>query len=170
MSELHLTIEPLTAKAFAPFGDVIEVRDDVQHFTINNGSTERYHDLAKVEADGEEARTLINIFRAQPLVYPLQVKMMERHPLGSQAFIPVSGNPYLVLVAPLKEDLQPSDLRAFSATSVQGVNYHKNVWHHPILALKGESDFLIVDRGGKGDNCKEHHFSENEIITLTHTG
>ncbi len=169
MSEMNLIIEPLTAKAFAPFGDVIEVRDDVQHFTINNGSTERYHDLAKVETEGEENRTLINIFRAQTLDYPLRIKMMERHPLGSQAFIPLTGNPYLVLVAPLKENLKPNDLKAFSAKSTQGVNYHKNIWHHPILALHGQNDFLIVDRGGKGDNCEERYFNESDIITLSHS-
>ncbi|MTI08339.1 ureidoglycolate lyase [Curvivirga aplysinae] len=167
MTDIKLTIEPLTAEAFAPYGDVIEVSNDVQHFTINNGSTERYHDLAKVETDGTNARTLINIFRAQSLSYPLQVKMMERHPYGSQAFIPLSGKPYLVLVAPLGDELRPEDLRIFSAKGTQGVNYHKNMWHHPILALEGESDFLVVDRGGEEHNCEERFFSEEDVIYLS---
>ena len=167
MPDLHLKIEPLTAEAFAPFGDVIEVRDEAQHFTINNGSTERYHDLANVQTDGTNARTLINIFRAQSLDYPLQVKMMERHPYGSQAFIPLSGKPYLVLVAPLGDDLKAEDLRVFSANPTQGVNYHKNMWHHPVLALEGESDFLVVDRGGEEHNCEERFFPEENVIILS---
>lgn len=168
MSVHRLSIQPLTREAFAPFGDVIET-EGAHHFTINNGSTERYHDLAQVDVSDGGGRTLINIFRAQPLTYPLRVRLMERHPLGSQAFIPLDNRPFLVLVAPEgTETVAAEDLRAFLATGRQGVNYHKNVWHHPVLALEGVSDFLIVDRGGDGNNCVEFYFDDGLEIILPH--
>lgn len=154
---MELTIEPLNSDAFAAFGDVIETSGKA-HFSINNGSTQRYHDLARIEV-GPNGRPLVNIFRATPLNYPLQVTMLERHPLASQAFIPLSDEPYLVLVAPPGEAVLPEQMRAFSASSRQGVNYHPGTWHHPVLALNQESDFLVIDRGGDGDNCDETHFA-----------
>jgi len=158
---MKLKIQALTKEAFAPYGDVISVREN-DHFLINNGSTERYHDLAKVELL-KEGRVLINIFRATPLDYPLNVKMVERHPLGSQAFVPMSERPYLVLVAEAGETVTPDNLVAFRAEGDQGVNYHAGTWHHPVLALDGVSDFLVVDRGGEGHNCDEFFFEENDI-------
>jgi len=89
---------PLTAAVFAPFGDVIKTGPDP--VMINNGTTERHHDLASVDLLGQGAHTLINIFRGQPFAPPVEIRMMERHPLGSQAFMPLSGRPYLVVVAP----------------------------------------------------------------------
>ncbi len=158
---MKLDIKPLTKESFSPFGDVISVAEN-DHFLINNGSTERYHDLAKVELlDGGKAQ--INIFRATPLEYPLNVKMVERHPLGSQAFIPMSDKPYLVLVAKAGEIVSPADLVAFIATGDQGVNYHAGTWHHPVLALDVVSDFLVVDRGGEGHNCDELFFVSDDI-------
>ncbi|WP_415236681.1 ureidoglycolate lyase [Sneathiella sp.] len=161
---MTLQIRPLTKEAFAPFGDVISVREN-DHFLINNGSTERYHDLAKVQLLNG-GRALINIFRATPLTYPLKITMVERHPLGSQAFVPMSGLPYLVVVAPAGEDVNSADLQAFYADRDQGINYHAGTWHHPVLALHEISDFLVVDRGGDGENCDEWFFEEQDDITL----
>ncbi|WP_169570222.1 ureidoglycolate lyase [Sneathiella limimaris] len=161
---MKLDLKPLTKEAFAPYGDVIETSGS-DYFLINNGSTRRYHDLAKIEIL-EGGRPLINIFQATPLSYPLAVKMVERHPHGSQAFIPLGSNPYLVLVAKAGEDVTPEDLEAFIATSDQGVNYHAGTWHHPVLALDGVSDFLVVDRGGEGHNCDEFFFAEDLEILL----
>ncbi len=155
---MNLKIEPLTSAAFKNFGDVIETAGK-DHFPINNGSTQRYHDLAKIEV-GPNGRPLVNIFRATPLNYPLKVTMVERHPLASQAFIPLSGEPYLVLVAPQGDMVTSKQLHAFRASGEQGVNYHPGTWHHPVLALNEESDFLVIDRGGDGDNCDEIHFEE----------
>ncbi len=159
---MKLDVQPLTKESFAPYGDVIEVNGS-EHFLINNGSTARYHDLAKVEATGDNGRTLINIFRATPLGYPLNVKMVERHPMGSQAFIPMGNEDYLILVAKAGETVSVDDLKAFRATSDQGVNYHIGTWHHPILALNKVSDFLVVDRSGDGDNCDELFFDQPDI-------
>lgn len=149
-----LPVEPLTAEAFAPFGEVIEAVDTARHFTINGGNTERYHDLANIEP-GADGRTIVSIFRGQPRQLPFRVTMMERHPLGSQAFVPLSGRPYLVVVAPAGPAPKVEDLRAFLARGDQGVNYAPGVWHHPLLALGEVSDFLVIDRAGLGRNCDE---------------
>jgi len=161
---LKLTIEPLTKAAFASFGDVISKAEN-DHFMINGGSTRRFHDLAKVETL-EGGHTLINIFEATPLIYPLSIKMVECHPRGSQAFIPMQARPYLVVVAEACDEPTPDQLRAFIARADQGVNYHAGTWHHPVLALEGVSDFLVVDRGGEGDNCDEFFFEDGAEIIL----
>lgn len=153
-AECPLRVEPLTREAFAPFGEVIEASDAVRHFTINAGNTERYHDLARIEP-GPEGRVIVSIFRGQPRALPFTVTMMERHPLASQAFVPLSGRPYLVVVAPAGEAPRVDTLRVFLARGEQGVNYAPGVWHHPLLALEAVSDFLVVDRAGPGHNCDE---------------
>jgi len=142
----------LTRENFAPFGDVIEVNDNAKNFSINDGFTQRYHDLAEVDVTAKNGRTLISIFRSTPLQQPVSIKMMERHPLSSQAFMPMSAQPYLVVVAP-KGEFDIAKLAVFLASAKQGVNYHKGTWHHYCLALHQVSDFLVVDRGGSGDNC-----------------
>ncbi len=142
----------LTRENFAQFGDVIEVNDKAKNFSINHGFTQRYHDLAQVDVTEENGRTLINIFRSTPLEQPVSIKVMERHPLSSQAFIPMGQQSYLVVVAP-KGELDITKIEVFLASSNQGVNYHKGTWHHYCLALHQVSDFIVVDRGGVGDNC-----------------
>ncbi len=153
-----LATEPLTAQAFAPFGDIIEASDSAHHFPINGGSTERYHDLARVDVAGGGGRAILSIFRGQPRRLPMQLLLLERHPLGSQAFMPLSPLPFLVVVAPGGEAPDLARLRCFRAAPGQGVNYARGTWHHPLLALDAPSDFLVVDRGGAtGDaNCDEY--------------
>jgi ureidoglycolate lyase len=158
-----LAIEPLTREAFAPFGDVIEL-EGAKQIPINLGTTIRYHDLAKVDVTDEGGRTLVNLFRGQPRVLPFEIKMMERHPLGSQAFIPLNDKPYLVVVAPGGE-LDESKIRAFVTSGWQGVNYAKGVWHHPLLALGEVTDFVVVDRGGDGLNLNEQDLRESQWLT-----
>jgi ureidoglycolate lyase len=155
----------LTRENFAVFGDVIEVNDKANHFAINDGFTERYHDLAKVDVTNQNGRVLINIFRSTPLEQPIAIKMMERHPLGSQAFIPMGDQPYLVVVA-AKGELDTSKIEVFLATAEQGVNYHTGTWHHFCLALNQPSDFLVVDRGGDGDNCDVVSLDGSLVIDL----
>lgn len=157
-----LEIEPLTREAFAPFGDVIEL-DGARRFPINAGTTERYHDLANIDVGDAGGRVLVNVFRAQPFRFPIEIRMMERHPLGSQAFIPIGDAPYLVVVAP-RGTLDAGQLRAFVTRGWQGVNYAKGVWHHPLLALGDRSDFIVIDRGGAGANCEEVQLSEHWTI------
>ena len=154
---------PLTAQAFAKFGDVIEIGE--QPAAINYGQTERHHDLARVDVNKNGGKTLVNIFRTTPMAVPIDIKILERHPLSSQAFIPLSNQPYLIVVAP-KGDLDEEKIQAFIANAQQGVNYHAGVWHHYSLALNQTSDFLVIDRGGNGDNCDELRLSTPLILGL----
>lgn len=150
-----LPIEPLTAEAFRPFGDVIEVSDAAQHFTINDGFAERYHDLAHIDTTAEGGRTLVSVFRAQPRTFPLPITTMERHPLGSQAFVALAPVPFLVVVAAPGAAPGPEAIRCFLAQPGQGVNYARGTWHHPLIALDAPADFLVIDRGGPDQpaNC-----------------
>lgn len=157
-----LTIQPLTQQAFAPFGTVIEA-DPASMRHINGGTTERYHALAEVEAIGEDARVIINLFRAAPRAFPYAVDMMERHPFGSQSFSPIDDRPWLVVVAE-DEDGKPGRPQVFRAGGRQGVNYRRNVWHHPLIAIGAVSDFLVVDRLGGGVNLEECFFGTPFII------
>jgi len=149
-----LVPEALTAAAFAPFGEVIAADVAAQCLSINAGNTARYHDLARLDA-GPDGRLIVSIFRGQPRTLPFVVSMMERHPLGSQAFMPLGQQPYLVVVARPGPAPGADDLRAFLAQPGQGVNYAPGVWHHPLLALNAIGDFLVIDRSGPGDNCDE---------------
>jgi len=152
--------QPLTCEGFSAFGDVIAVSDNAEHFTINDGFTERYHNLAKLDLTAELGQAGVSIFRSTPLQRVsnnITIKMMERHPLSSQAFMPLGNEPYLVVVAP-KGEFDIAQLKVFIASNNQGVNYHAGTWHHYCLALNKVSDFLVIDRIGKGDNC--------DVITL----
>ncbi|MGO1690843.1 MAG: ureidoglycolate lyase [Halomonas sp.] len=151
---LELKAEPLTAEAFAPFGDVIDARTS-ESFPINAGRTQRHHDLAKVETLGDNPRTLINVFVSQPVTLPLELAFLERHPYGSQAFMPLHQECFIVVVAPQGEHINPDDVRAFVTDGRQGVNYHAGTWHATQSVLEREGEFLVVDRGGDGNNCDE---------------
>ena len=160
----NILIEPLTPQAFAPFGQVIQM-DGAEHYTINNGMTERYHDLARVELGGVHARPLISLFRGQPYELPLSLKLVERHPLGSQAFYPLSDLPFLVIIA---EDLSgtPDTPRAFLTEPGQGVNIAMNTWHGVLTPLRQACDFIVIDRGGDGNNLEERHFDVPHIVMM----
>jgi ureidoglycolate lyase len=160
---LHRRIEKLTREAFTPFGDVITV-DGAQHYPINDGTTERFNNLASVDVSDQNGKPLINLFRSKPRPLPFEVKVMERHPLGSQAFFPLSRFHYLVIVAAPGE-FDERSLRLFLGRPEEGVNYAKGVWHHALFALYAESDFIVVDRGGAGANCDEVFLTRPIVIT-----
>lgn len=154
----------LTREAFAEFGDVLDIDCDT-HFPINGGMCERYHDLAKVEAEGPNARVLISIFRGQPYDFPLKLTMVERHPFGSQAFMPLSAAPFLIVVCHDGPE-GPAEPHAFVTRPGQGVSYPRNLWHAVLTPIGAPQDFLVVDRGGDGVNLEEHHFDEPWEIRL----
>ena len=160
---------PLSSESFSVFGDVIEVSEMDKPLMINQGYTERHDDLAKIDVDKNGGRPLVNIFRSNPLPQPLFIKMMERHPLSSQAFFPLSGNPYLVVVAP-KGELNESAIKVFLASGNQGVNYHAGTWHHFCLALNEQSDFLVIDRGPNKENRDEENCDEVNLETPIQIG
>ena len=157
--------DPLTAKAFGPYGDVIEAHDSDAHFTINAGFAQRFHNLATVDVARAGGTPIISIFRTKPRQFPLQLQLLERHPLGSQAFIALAAVPFMVVVAPPANQPQMAHLRCFLAAPGQGINYAPGTWHHPLIALNTSTDFLVVDRGGAaGDaNCDEFSLADHNI-------
>jgi ureidoglycolate lyase len=155
---------PLTRDSFAEFGDVIDATGD-GHYPINNGKTERYHALARPEATGPGGHVLISLAKATPYEFPLKLTMVERHPLGSQAFVPLSPRPFLVVVCH-DEGGRPGQPHAFLTQPGQGINYPRNRWHGVLTPIGEPQDFLIVDRGGAGDNLEEFFFSEPYEVRL----
>jgi len=152
MSAQSIIAEPLTADAFRPFGDVIEAAGDAD-MIINDGRCERFHDLARLSYDGGTAG--VSLFRTRAVDVPCTVALMERHPLGSQTFMPMSAAPFLVVVAP-DDAGKPGQPRAFLTRPHQGVSYLENVWHAPLLALEDGAIFTVIDRIGGGNNLEEY--------------
>ena len=159
-----IVAQPLTRENFAPFGDVIDAGSG-NHYPINGGKTERFHALAKPEAVGPNGHVLISLGKATPYDFPLKLAMVERHPLGSQAFMPLSPRPFLVVVC-RDEDGVPGTPHAFLTEPGQGVNYPSNRWHGVLTPIGEPQDFLIVDRGGAGNNLEEFFFPEPYEIHL----
>jgi ureidoglycolate lyase len=164
VADALLAAEPLSAQAFAPFGSVIETAGHLPR-SINQGTCERFDDLAPVDVLAAGGRPLISIFRAQPRALPYPVRTLERHPLSSQAFYPLDGRAYLVVVALDDGHDAPARIRVFRAAGNQGVSYGRNVWHHSLLAIGACSHFLVVDRGGPGENCEKRALDAPVLVT-----
>jgi len=158
-----LTTVPLTAEAFAEFGDVIEAAGE--SFGINGGMCDRFHDLARIEIEGEHARVGISVGWGRPYPLPHVFDLVERHPLGSQAFVPMTAEPFLVIVAP-DEGGRPGTPRAFLTRPGQGVNYLRNTWHGVLTPLGKPAPFAIVDRIGTGDNLEEFRYPKSWTVTV----
>jgi ureidoglycolate lyase len=148
-----LAAEPLTREAFAPFGEVLEV-EGAELRMINEGNTLRFHGLAHVDAASEGGKPIVSLLRASRR--ELIVRMLERHPLSSQMFYPLSRHDWLVVVALGSERPDLASIRCFRATGEQGVNYACHTWHHTVLILHPAQDFLVVDREGPGLNLQEY--------------
>ena len=156
----HIKIEPLSAEKFAPFGDVLDASGGADKI-INQGFCGRYHDRAELEfIDG---RAGISIFQAQKRALPYTLDMVERHPVGSQAFIPMSMHPFLVIVSPDENGL-PGRPLAFQTAGGQGINFHSNVWHGVLTPLYEPGLFAVVDRIGEGTNLEEFWFDDPWIV------
>ncbi len=156
--------EPLTNEAFAAFGDVLEVAGEPDKI-INQGFCGRWHDRARLDlADG---RLGISLFKAEPRSLPYRLDMMERHPEGSQAFLPMSQDPFLVVVAPNEND-RPGRPRAFVTAPGQGINYHRGTWHGVLTPLHDPGLFAVIDRIGAGDNLEGHWFEHAFRVEAAH--
>jgi ureidoglycolate lyase len=153
--------EPLTAEAFAPFGEVLEAAGAPDRL-INQGLCGRWHDRARL--DFRDGRAGISVFRAEPRALPMRLDMVERHPEGSQAFLPMSLDPFLVVVAEDEAGV-PVRLRAFLTAPGQGVNYRRGTWHGVLAPLAAPGLFAVVDRIGAGANLEEHWFETPPIVT-----
>jgi ureidoglycolate lyase len=160
----RLVAQPLTREAFAPFGDVIDDTGSTR-MMINGGRAERIHDLATAEATGSNARVILSLFRGTPYAFPLTLKLVERHPFGSQAFVPLSPRPFLVVVC-ADTPSGPGEPHAFITAPGQGVNYPRGRWHAVLTPIGEKQDFLVVDRVGDGNNLEEFHFPEPYEVHL----
>jgi ureidoglycolate lyase len=154
---MQIRAQPLTADAFAPFGDVLDATGDFR--LINDGMCRRFHDRALLDfADG---RAGISIFDAQPRSLPYAFDLIERHPLGSQAFIPMTQHPFLVIVA-ASPDMAPL---AFATDGTQGISLHRGTWHGVLTPLHAPGLFAVVDRIGEGANLQEHRYETPWVVT-----
>ena len=160
-----LTAEPLTAAAFEPYGEVIET-SGAENFLINQGKCRRHHALAIADVVGDGGAVGISIFAGTHYDLPHRVELLERHPLGSQAFFPLGRQPWLVIVAD-DDNGVPAHPAAFLATAKQGINLKRNQWHGVLTPLYEASDFLVVDRIGEGDNLVEYHLTDDEVFFVT---
>ena len=154
--------EPLTRAGFAAFGDVIEAADAFD--VINSGTTRQYRKLTEIEVSADGGRTQVSLYRVVPYEFPLAIAMLERHPLSSQLFMPLSATPFLVVVAPPGEHVDRANVRAFVTNGAQGVNYRRGTWHHPVIAFAKPGEFLVVDRVGPGANCDEFFFERDSLL------
>lgn len=145
---------PLNAEGFAPFGDVLETKGAPDQI-INQGLCERFHDRAKLDFNG--GRAGISLFDAEPRALPYALDMMERHPLGSQAFIPMTDKPFLITVS-LDNAGVPDLPRAFLSSPGQGINFHRNIWHGVLTPLHAPGLFAVIDRIGESNNLEEFTF------------
>ena len=161
---LRLRPRPLTPTRFAPFGDVIEAVG-AHAIEMNDGRCERFADLCRIESDGG-AGIAVGIVRSKvATALPYRLAKLERHPLGSQAFIPLKPCRFVVVVGPPREVIEPSDLRAFVTNGRQGVNYRRGTWHMPLVAPEIGQEFLVIDRIANGPNCDECYFAPSVVVS-----
>ena len=159
---IELRPVPLTSERFAPYGDVIEASQESMQ-AMNDARFDRFDRLCAVDVgDGEVAVSIAAIRTASSL--PYRIDMVERHPLGSQAFVPLSPCRMIVVVAPPTESVDAADLRAFETNGKQGVNYRPGTWHMPLIAFESGQRYLIIDRAGDEPNCDEHTLDEPVML------
>ena len=163
MSRHSLKPLPLTRERFLPFGDVIEASGN-ERGSMNAARFERFDDLCGVDA-GSDGRVRVSIARCRSATQlPYRFDVVERHPLGSQAFVPLAPARLVVVVAPPMESVEPADLQAFVTNGRQGVNYRRGTWHMPLIAFEAGQEFLVIDRAGDQPNCDEHVLDESVLL------
>jgi len=154
--------KPITKENFSIFGDMITT-NDIKPLEINNGYAKRFDGIANLNTSKDNGETIISIFSALKRSFPMRIGMMEKHPLGSQAFVPMKETTFLVLVAPKSNKLDLNRIEAFIVPPGTGVNYNLGTWHFPLIATE-DMDFLVVDRKGSGDNLVIENLDNEDII------
>jgi ureidoglycolate lyase len=159
----NLVIKPkvINKENFKNFGDMITT-DDIKPLEINDGYAKRYDGIANLDAKKDDGESIISIFSALKRSFPMKVDMMEKHPLGSQAFIPMKETIFLAFVAPKGDKPDLNKVEAFIIPKGIGINYNAGIWHFPLIATE-DMNFLVVDRMGKGDNLVLHDLNEKNI-------
>jgi len=147
---------------FSAYGDLISA-DDINPMDINAGYAKRFDNLANVDTSSEGGKTIVSIFSALKRTFPMKIDMMEKHPLGSQAFIPMKETTFLCLVAPTGKAPELNKIQSFIMPPGTGVNYKPGVWHFPLISTEN-TDFLVIDRKGNGENLIIHKFEKEKII------
>ncbi len=160
---MKIIVEPMTADAFAPFGDLLEAKGRPDKI-INQGLCGRFHDRARM--DFSDGRAGISIFHAEKRDLPLKLDLVERHPDGSQAFVPMSHQPFLVVVAE-DQNGTPQNIRAFLTEAGQAINIHRGVWHGVLTPLYDPGLFAVIDRIGEGPNLEEYWLPDEVIIATS---
>ena len=163
----NISIEQLDINIFSRFGHIIQKKNALELRSINQGTTTRYHNISKLSLESKNGNSAISIFSGSPRDLPIEIKIMEKHPIASQSFLPIQDYDWLIVVCEEKNELPDlSTLRCFHVDGDTGITYNKNVWHHPLL-VKKKQDFWVVDRINDQEsssiNLKEHHFNNNEI-------
>ena len=161
---MKITIKPtkLTRKNFSKFGELINTKNK-KPISINNGYAKRFHDLGKINTSSKEGNPIISIFSAKKRNFPMKIDMMEKHPLGSQAFIPMTETTFLVFVAPRGKEPDVNKIKSFIVPKQAGVNYKPGIWHFPLISNKN-MNFLVIDRKGKGNNLIIHNFKKEILL------
>ena len=162
---MKIIIKPkkITRKNFKKFGDVICTKK-IKPININDGYAKRFHNLGNIDTLKKNGSTIISIFSAKKRKFPMNIKMMEKHPLGSQAFIPMNETTFLVFVAPKGKKPNTKKIKSFIVPKQTGVNYKPGIWHFPLISTKN-MNFLVIDRKGIGNNLVIYNF-KNEKISL----
>ena len=160
--EIEITPKIITKENFAKFGDMVTTKD-LDPIEINNGYAKRYDNIAHLNTSKGNGETTISIFSALKRTFPMKIDMMEKHPLGSQAFIPMKETTFLAFVAPKGEKPDLKKIEAFIVPPGIGVNYNPGTWHFPLISTE-DMNFLVVDRKGSGDNLKIQKLDSEDLI------
>ena len=167
----NIPIEKLDSNVFSRFGNIIEKKNASELRSINQGTTTRYHNISELDLESKNGNSGISIFSGLPRDLPVEIKIMEKHPIASQSFLPIQDYDWLIIVSEEKNELPDlNTLRCFQVNGDTGITYNKNIWHHPLL-VKKKQDFWVIDRiNDKEDtsiNLEEYHFTNNETRFIT---
>jgi len=159
--KIKIKTKKINKKNFSKFGQIIDTSKK-SYFKINNGYAKRYDNLGKINTSTKKGKAIVSIFSAKKRLFPMKIDMMEKHPLGSQAFIPMKEASFLVFVAPKGTKPNLKKIEAFTVPRQTGINYNPGVWHFPLISTKN-MNFLVIDRKGKGKNLIIHKFKKEKI-------